>query len=190
MVRGRRRPAAARGYVDASLPDRIGPDVDLAGIRDEWSAEGCSMDRTLSVVGTRSSMLLIREAFYGTRRFQDFAQRVGISEAVAATRLRELVQHGLLEKVTYRREGERARQEYRLTDRGRDLLPAVLALMQWGDRWLADGQGPVQLQHEACGTPLRALVCCEEGHQVDIRQVRVRPGPGMLPAGSPEVGKP
>lgn len=124
-------------------------------------------------------MLMLREAYYGTRRFQDFAERVGLSEAAAANRLRDLVDHGLLEKVAYREPGDRERQEYRLTDMGRELLPAIVALMQWGDRWLADDQGPIELIHDRCGTPVHAETRCERGHKVRLTHIQVRPGPGI-----------
>src|ERR1700730_15834994 len=99
--------------------------------RDGWTAEGCTIAKTLDVVGTRSAFLVLREAFYGTTRFDDFAQRVGISEPVAAARLKELVEGGLLERRPYKDPGQRTRYEYRLTEMGSDLLPALVALMQW-----------------------------------------------------------
>src|SRR5215218_9345385 len=118
--------------------------------RDAWSAhDRCSIGRAMQVVGTRSAMLLMREAFYGTRRFDDFAARVGITEAAAAKRLRELVDAGLLERTPYREPGQRTRHEYRLTGMGRDLLPAALALMQWGDGYLAGEEGPPIALHHA-----------------------------------------
>src|SRR5260221_10689275 len=104
--------------------------------RSGWEAERCTVARALSVISTRSAFLILREAFYGTTRFDDFAERVGISEPVAAARLRELVDEGLLEREPYREPGQRTREHYRLTAKGTDLLPALVALMQWGDRWL------------------------------------------------------
>src|SRR3954462_5285654 len=86
--------------------------------RGAWRATRCSIDRALNVVGTRSALLLMREAYYGTRRFDDFAERVGITEAVAASRLRELVDAGLLERRPYREAGQRTRHEYVLTPMG------------------------------------------------------------------------
>src|SRR3954447_23758164 len=88
--------------------------------RGGWRATRCSIDRALSVVGTRSALLLMREGFYGTRRFDDFADRVGITQAGAASRLRELVAAGLLERRPYREPGQRTRDEYVLTEMGRD----------------------------------------------------------------------
>src|ERR1700741_2966899 len=101
--------------------------------RGAWSADRCTVARKLEVIGARSAFLILREAFYGTTRFDDFATRVGISEPVTAARLRELVAEGLLERESYREPGQRTRQHYKLTDKGADLLPVLVALMQWGD---------------------------------------------------------
>jgi DNA-binding HxlR family transcriptional regulator len=142
--------------------------------RNAWSAHGrCSIGRAMEVVGTRSAMLLMREAFYGTRRFDDFAGRVGITEAVAAKRLRELVDAGLLERTPYQEPGQRTRHEYRLTEMGRDLAPAALALMQWGDRYLADDGAPLTLRHADCGAVVEVQVRCTEGHEVPLGETRV-----------------
>jgi DNA-binding HxlR family transcriptional regulator len=157
----------------ADLPDDGLRLLGKMGDREAWTAVGgCSIGRALDVVGTRSAMLLMREAFYGTTRFDDFARRVGITEAVASARLKELVAEGLLARSPYREPGQRTRHEYRLTDKGRDLLPAALALMQWGDRYLADVPGgPVQLTHgtpDTCGAEVHVEVRCTEGHEVTL----------------------
>jgi DNA-binding HxlR family transcriptional regulator len=142
--------------------------------RNAWSAhDRCSIGRAMEVVGTRSAMLLMREAFYGTHRFDDFAGRVGITEAVAAKRLRELVDAGLLERTPYKEPGQRTRSEYRLTEMGRDLAPAALALMQWGDRYLADDGAPLKLRHAGCGAAVEVQVRCTEGHDVSLGETRV-----------------
>jgi DNA-binding HxlR family transcriptional regulator len=144
--------------------------------RDAWQATRCSIDKALGVVGTRSALLLMREAFYGTRRFDDFASRVGITEAVAAARLKELVEAGLLTRRPYREPGQRTRYEYVLTEMGRDLAPAALALMQWGDRYLTGESGaPLALSHVDCGAPVHVEVRCENGHGVELGDVAVRP---------------
>jgi DNA-binding HxlR family transcriptional regulator len=143
--------------------------VQMTGVldpRSSWSADGCMVARTLEVLPTRSAFLLLREAFYGTTRFDDFAQRVGISEPVTAARLRELVDQGLLERESYREPGQRTRQRYRLTDKGADLFPVLVALMQWGDRWLEDSGGPVELRHRDCGERVTAELRCAAGHDV------------------------
>jgi DNA-binding HxlR family transcriptional regulator len=134
--------------------------------RSGWTAKRCSLARTLEVFSTRSAFLILREAFYGTTRFDDFAQRARISEPVAAARLRELVAEGLLEREAYQDPGQRTRHRYRLTEKGADLLPALVGLMQWGDRWLDDRGGPVELRHRGCGARARAHVLCDSGHEV------------------------
>src|SRR5437667_5223772 len=110
--------------------------------REAWTADRCTIARSLDVISTRSAFLILREAFYGTTRFDDFARRVGISEPVAAARLRELVDEGLLVREDYREPGQRTRQRYRLTKKGADLFPVLAALMQWGDRWLHERGAP------------------------------------------------
>jgi DNA-binding HxlR family transcriptional regulator len=140
--------------------------------RGAWKATRCSVDRALGVVGTRSALLLMREAYYGTRRFDDFAARVGVTEAVASARLRELVEAGLLTREPYREPGQRTRHEYVLTEMGRDLAPAALALMQWGDHWLAGPEGPpLALSHAGCGAQVAVEVRCAAGHDVPLSEV-------------------
>ncbi len=146
--------------------------------RDAWTAERCSIGRTFGVIGTRSAVLLMREAHYGTTRFDDFARRVGITDAVASARLKDLVEAGLLERRPYREPGRRTRSEYVLTRAGVDLLPVLLALWQWGDRYLADERGPaLELRHSGCAAPLSVRVRCEEGHEVPLEEVTVRVPP-------------
>lgn len=115
-------------------------------------------------MATPSRNPYLREAFYGTARFDDFAERAGISEPVAAARLRELVDAGLLTREQYREPGQRARLAYRLTDKGADLFPALAALMQWGDRWLSSSGGPIELRHQDCGEPVEVELRCAAGH--------------------------
>ena len=134
--------------------------------RESWTADRCTIAGTLDVITTRSAFLLLREAFYGTTRFDDFAQRVGLSEAVTAARLRQLVDNGLLEREDYRVPGQRTRQRYLLTEKGADLFPALVALMQWGDRWVDDRGGPVELRHRECGGPVAVELRCADGHTV------------------------
>jgi DNA-binding HxlR family transcriptional regulator len=97
--------------------------------RDAWSAIGeCSIEKTMSVLGTKSAMLIMREAYYGTTRFDDFARRVGITKAAASARLSELVDLGLLTRRPYREPGQRTRDEYVLTEAGIDFMPVVWAM--------------------------------------------------------------
>jgi DNA-binding HxlR family transcriptional regulator len=133
--------------------------------RDTWSAVGhCPIEKTMAIAGTKSAMLIMREAFYGTTRFDDFAERVGISTAVAAARLKELVTAGVLIRRPYQEPGCRTRDEYHLTARGRDLLP-VLALQQWGDRHPQD-QGPDLEVVDASGSPVRVAVVDSAGKEL------------------------
>jgi DNA-binding HxlR family transcriptional regulator len=143
--------------------------------RDAWRATRCSVDLALSVVGTRTAMLLLREAFYGTTRFHDFAGRIGITDAAAATRLKQLAEIGVFEKRPYREEGRRTRHEYHLTDRGRALLPALLALMQWGDAYLQDDGGPLRVVEDRTGAPVHVRVCDPDGSEVPLEELRVLP---------------
>ena len=152
--------------------------LDRFADRDTWSTEDCSVAHALEVVGTRSAMLLMREAFYGTRRFDDFARRTGLTDAVAAARLKDLVTHGLLERRPYQEQGQRTRMEYRLTAKGRDLLPAVVALKQWADAWLSDPVGgAVRLEHTGCGSEVTGALRCTAGHDVPAQQITATPGP-------------
>lgn len=143
--------------------------------REAWTAERCTIARTLDVVSTRSAFLILREAFYGTTRFDDFAERVGISEPVTAARLRDLVDHGLLEREDYREPGQRTRKRYRLTAKGADLFPVLVALMQWGDRWLDERGGPVELRHRDCGETVGVQLRCGGGHEVSPDELDLAP---------------
>jgi DNA-binding HxlR family transcriptional regulator len=144
----------------------------LTGVLDPrggWDARHCPIVRSMEVVGTRSAFTLLREAFYGTTRFDDFASRAGLSEAVTAARLRELTDARLLDRLPYREPGQRTRYEYRLTEMGTDLFPALAALFQWGDRWLAPSG--VELHHHSCGAVVHAELRCTEGHQVTVPDI-------------------
>jgi DNA-binding HxlR family transcriptional regulator len=142
--------------------------------RDAWTASRCSMAKALDVLGTRTSFLLMREAFYGSRRFDEFARRVGVTEAAAAARLKELTEHGLLQRRPYQEPGQRTRHEYVLTEKGRDLMPVALALMAWGDKHLTGSRGaPLSLRHTTCGQPVSVEVRCAEGHAVPLDELGV-----------------
>src|ERR1700677_779262 len=109
-----------------------------------------SVARALEVVGERWTLLILREAFFGVRRFGQLARNLRIPRPTLSSRLRTLVDAGLLERVPYGSDPDR--YEYRLTPAGRDLFPAIVALMQWGDKHLAGAEGPpIVLRHHACG---------------------------------------
>ncbi|MFI5956028.1 winged helix-turn-helix transcriptional regulator [Cryptosporangium sp. NPDC051539] len=154
------------------MPMRLeGPLADRSG----WQADACSVGKAMDVVGTRSAMLLIREAFYGTTRFDDFARRVGITDAIAAARLKELVSAGIFSKRPYREPGQRTRNEYVLTPMGQDLLPAVLALMQWGDRYLQEnGEGPLDVVYGSSGERVEVTARTHDGTALDADSLHVR----------------
>lgn len=152
--------------------------------RDAWDLEPDPVQRALDAVTPRSAGQVVREAFYGTRRFDDFARRTGLTPGPLSARLRELVADGVLERVEYHAPRARRRHEYRLTAKGRDLAPAIIALLRWADRWLPDPAGPtVDLVHVDCGAPVHVELRCADGHHVTrLRDVRAQPGPGARPA--------
>ena len=141
--------------------------------REDWVIERCPMAATLEIVSTRSAFLILREAFYGATRFEQFVQRTQISEPVAAARLRELTDAGLLDREPYRDPGQRTRSEYHLTDKGADLAPTLIALMDWGDRWGIDGGARVELRHSGCGAPVHAELRCTDGHEVQAGEIEL-----------------
>lgn len=145
----------------------------------QMSTDNCSVRRTLDVVGDKWTLLLIRDAANGVRRFDDFHRHVGLAEPVLARRLRRLVAEQIMETRPYRVPGQRTRTEYRLTAKGWDLYPVLVAIMQWGDKYLADPEGPpIRVLHADCGAPVRAVVeCSAEQTPVSPRDARVIPGP-------------
>ncbi|MBM0126713.1 winged helix-turn-helix transcriptional regulator [Pimelobacter simplex] len=143
--------------------------------RDRWTVKGwCRIERALDVVGTRSAMLVIRELFYGGRRFDELTRRTGMSEAVVAGRLKQLYADGIVDRRPYREAGKRTRDEYVLTDRGRDLFPIVVALVDWGEMLRDDHRTGVELVHRDCGAALTAQVVCREGHEVPVARAAAR----------------
>ena len=138
----------------------------------------CSIARTLDVVGEKWALLAVREVFLGNRRFDEIVRRTGAPRDTMAARLRTLVGAGILERRQYSEHP--ARFEYRLTSAGRDLYPVILTLMRWGDRYLADGDGPpLMLEHHGDHALSPELVCAECGEQVrpgDTRPVRAAAG--------------
>ena len=132
--------------------------------REGWDNARCPIAGAIDVVGARSAFLLLREAFYGTSRFDDFATRVGISQPVAAARLRDLVEDGLLAREPYQEPGQRTRMQYRLTEKGAEFFPVLAALMEWGTRWVRPA--PLEFRHRDCGAAVRTELRCARGHQV------------------------
>jgi DNA-binding HxlR family transcriptional regulator len=145
-----------------------------------WSAENCTVGRAWDIIGDKWTFLVLREVFLGIRRFDEIRVRTQIPRQVLTNRLARLVEHGLLHRVPYQEPGARARDEYRLTAMGFDLYPVLVALREWGDRYLADPDGsPMITVHRGCGEPVRAVLRCEGGHEVNSpRDVVPRLGPG------------
>jgi len=136
----------------------------------------CSVARSIEVIGERWTMLVLREVFLGTRRFEDFRRRLGIARNILADRLEGLVEAGILERRLYQERPERF--EYRLTDKGRDLYPVILAIKKWGDRWEAPAGPPVITRH-VCGEVIDPVPICPHcGVEVQAREMRWEPGPG------------
>jgi DNA-binding HxlR family transcriptional regulator len=151
-----------------------------------WSTANCSIGRVLDIVGEKWTFQVLREVFLGVRRFEDIHSHGGIPRQVLSKRLASLVEAGLLRKVPYREDGARERHEYRLTEQGLELRTPLIALMAWGDRYLADERGPsLQVVHRDCGAPVELTMSCSAGHPTpEATDVRFAPGPGALPAGA------
>jgi DNA-binding HxlR family transcriptional regulator len=152
----------------------------------DYDSDACSIARTLALIGDRWTLLVLRDVANGVRRFGELAGHLGIARNVLSGRLARLAEAGLIERAAYREPGARERLEYRLTLRGRELVPVLLALMAWGDRHLAGPDGPpAVVRHAGCGAPIQVAVTCAEGHQLGARpRVRLEPGPGSRRRGA------
>lgn len=154
----------------------------------KWQEMGespCSIARSLAVIGDRWTLLILRNAYLRTRRFDDFQTQLGVTRHVLADRLKKLVKHGVMKKQPY--QDNPPRYEYRLTDMGRDLYSVQLAIVAWGDKWLAGEKGaPLELQHAQCGKKFTPVISCSEcGEPVNVREVLPLPGPGFVPPVAP-----
>ncbi len=139
----------------------------------------CSVAQCLEVVGEWWSLLIVRDAFLGVKRFDDFQERLGISRNVLTQRLARLVAAGVLVKVPYSEHPPR--HNYRLTDKGRDLWPVLTAMRQWGDRYAAPDGPPLELVHKDCGEISQAQMTCSNCRKpIGARDVRAIPGPGAV----------
>jgi DNA-binding HxlR family transcriptional regulator len=141
----------------------------------------CSVAQCLEIVGEWWSLLIVRDAFLGVTRFDDFQARLGIARNILNQRLNHLVDAGVLKRVPYQEHPPRS--EYRLTDKGRDLFHVITAMRQWGDRWAAPEGPPLKIRHAACGRVVKAVsVCSHCGEPLDARNVSAVPGPGATEA--------
>ncbi len=157
---------------------RLGPGArTLSGMKwDDVDQQACSVARALSVLGERWTLLIIRDAFRGTRRFDDFQRSLGVTRHRLSERLGKLVDEGILTRVAYMERP--TRYEYRLTRKGLALYPVLMTLSQWGDDWMDDGNGPPQrYRHSLCGKQTRAVLSCDEcGDPLRPEEVSAQPG--------------
>jgi DNA-binding HxlR family transcriptional regulator len=144
----------------------------------------CSIGRAMEILGERWTFLILRECFYGVRRFSDMQRNLGIARNILSTRLQTLVASDILERSRYQEEPER--YEYRLTSSGKDLYPAIVTLMRWGDEHLSraneDGP-PVILRHNLCGHEADPLLVCSHCHE-ELKPRDVTPERGHAAAAS------
>ncbi len=149
-----------------------------------YEGQNCSVAKALELVGERWTMLVIREVFLGRRRFDEMADGLGIARNVLTARLARLVEEGVLTKIAYQDRPQRF--EYRLTDKGLDLWPVIVSLLQFGDRHYAPAGAPLVLAHKGCGGAVDGHRTCERcGARLGVRDVRAQPGPGAFSAGDP-----
>lgn len=144
----------------------------------ELEQERCSVARTVSVIGDRWTLLVLRDCFLGVRRFEDFQQRLGISRPMLGDRLRKLVESGVLKKVAYQEAPPR--HEYRLTPKGLDLHPVLMAIVHWGDVHMAGKPGrPLLHRHTGCGHHFDPVTVCSACNgRLQAKDVAVERGPG------------
>ncbi|MEO8530217.1 MAG: helix-turn-helix domain-containing protein [Deltaproteobacteria bacterium] len=145
-------------------------------VRKSLSDLNCSLAKALDIMGDGWSMLVLRDLFIGARRFQDIVESTGVARNTLTERLNRLVENGLVDKS-----GSDHRPFYALSDKGYDLVPALIALMQWGDRWLVDGKPPMVIEdHKGREIPAITLTTAK-GKAVDLRKLQVKAGPGAAP---------
>ncbi|RKS10806.1 HxlR family transcriptional regulator [Nocardiopsis sp. Huas11] len=144
--------------------------------RHRFAEFACSLARSLDVVGDTWTPLILRDVFLGVDTFNDIVRDLGLSRALLTDRLALLVREGVLDEVEYSERPRRVR--YTLTESGRELVPILVALTQWGDRWRSGGQAPVEFTHD-CGAPLESGVTCDAcGSRLTSESLTPRPGPG------------
>lgn len=170
--------------------------------RTTWSLLSCPIAKALAAIGPPSAVLVLGEAYFGTSRFGDFVRNLGMTESAVTARLSHLVSTGLLSKEPYKEPGQRTRYEYHLTKMGRDLLPTLVSLMEWGDTYLQGAhrhrqseqgrrqseQGrQVTLTHAGCDEAVSAEVRCSAGHLVGMDGIVMRPAEDPRQSPSPQA---
>jgi DNA-binding HxlR family transcriptional regulator len=147
--------------------------------RTDFRAMPCSIARTLAVVGEAWTPLVLRDIVFGITRFDEIQRDLGVATNVLTDRLNTLVQHGLVTREPY--QTRPARYRYQLTEAGADLLPVLLSLMRWGDKWAADGAGPpVTIVHRECGQQTVPMMICSACKRPLGTEVAARGGPGAV----------
>jgi DNA-binding HxlR family transcriptional regulator len=147
----------------------------------DYAGQNCSIAGTLELIGERWTLLILRDAFHRVRRFEDFQRRLGIARNVLSNRLQTLVDAGILERRLYQEHP--ARYEYRLTEKGIDLWPVLMALVHWGDKYVAENGPPVIIEHKNCGGLVNDHLTCERcGQALTARDAVPREGPGRVAA--------
>ena len=146
----------------------------------DFDIDTCTIGRAMEILGEKWTVVVLREVFNGVRRFDDMRAHTGVPRQVLTNRLTRLVEAGVLRKVPYQEPGARMRHEYRLTPKGFDLYPVMIAVAEWGNRYLAEPEGPpLTFVHRSCDAEVHAVLRCADGHAVeDYREVLPRPGPG------------
>jgi DNA-binding HxlR family transcriptional regulator len=139
----------------------------------------CSVARALSIVGDRWTLLILRDSFLGTKRFDKFQKQIGLSRHRLTDRLNKLVEYEILRKVPYQEKP--LRHEYRLTRKGIELYPVLMTLAKWGDNWMAGDDGPpIEYTHTKCNHAMTVILCCSEcGEEINPKEVIPKVGPGL-----------
>jgi DNA-binding HxlR family transcriptional regulator len=158
--------------------------------RHKWAVgDACSVSRVLDLLSTKTVFLVVRECFYGTTRFEDFMERIGTSAPALSRALKQLEAAQIVTRVPYQEPGKRVHDEYRLTEAGEDLLPVLLSLIQWGDKYLQNGQGPLSFFDADTGRKVGVRVSADinepapRSDDIEIRfnpQSRYRPSSRMM----------
>jgi DNA-binding HxlR family transcriptional regulator len=145
-------------------------------VTEDWTRENCAVGTTLEVIGERWTLLVLREAFLGVRRFEQLQRNTGMARNILSDRLNTLVAHGILRRELYQERPQRS--EYRLTEQGLDLYPVLVAIMDWGAKHL--GGNAMTMVHKSCGaTMMPHLACPECGEVVRARDVRAAPSEAL-----------
>ncbi|MGW4773609.1 winged helix-turn-helix transcriptional regulator [Nocardia sp. NPDC004278] len=151
-----------------------------------YDSQVCSIARALEVIGERWSLLIIRDAvFGGSTRYNDFQRSLGVATNILKTRLNGFVEAGIMVRRKYSEQPDL--YEYLLTDKGRALAPALVALTEWGDEWATDGEPPILYTHSVCGAGIsQQTVCADCGRVHDPNEIQANIGPGMPPERIPQ----